>query len=163
MTNSSKTCFRSWFKYNPNTQCPAASTYSCYHCSVIGDKNIGRNKSPSKLSNKDGVLESTMSENRQTIYQHDRGIIHRRNIEKYKSEYLENSHRTTQEIIESLYTTNDPTEFHLHLTYLERRTKQAHANHAKNMDLFLSYHKTLKIAEHCKTIGSSRNAGLSIG
>ena len=153
---------RSWFKYNPNTQSPAQSTYCCWPCSVVANKGHSRRKR-SKLSNIDGVLEANIDLNRININEHVRGITHRRNLEEFKRTYLENSDKSLADIMDSLFSVNDPTEFHLHLTYLERRTKQAHGNHKNNMDMFLIYHKTLKVAEHCKSRMAAMNTGLSIG
>ena len=95
--------------------------------------------------------------------EHVRGITHRRTMEELERQYLENSDESLANIVESLFNINDPTEFHLHLTYLERRTKQAHENHKQFMDFFLMYHKTLKISEHCKSRDASMRTGLAIG
>ena len=104
-----------------------------------------------------------MARNRIVINEHARGITHRRTMEELAKQYLENSDESLAKIIETMFNVNDPTEFHLHLTYLERRTKQAHENHRQFMDFFLMYHKTLKIAEHCKSRDAAMRTGLAIG
>ena len=84
-------------------------------------------------------------------------------MEEMKRAYIENSDESLYNIVETLFSINDPTEFHLHLVYLERRTKQSHETHKELMEFFLMYHKTLKVAEHCKSRKAAMRTGLSIG
>ena len=142
---------------------PALSKYCCWPCSEVGLNSPVKHRRPSKLSDKDGVLEPTMDLNYFTIYYHMKGIGHRKNMEELKNAYLENSGQAIHEILKTLYSINDATEFHIHLVYVERRLKLAHDSHPMLMDFFLLYHPTLKVAEHCKTRFSAMKTGIIIG
>ena len=154
---------RSWFKYIFNVQFPALSRYCCWPCSEVGLNSPVKHRRPSKLSNKDGVLETSLDLNYYNLYYHMTGVTHRKNMEALKNAYLANSGESIHEILKNLFSINDATEFHLHLVYVERRLKLAHENHPLLMDFFLLYHPTLKIAEHCKTRDSAMRTGLTIG